>query len=209
MRIKILIIIGIVSAHIYAQDTYKQITDLASVKAKIEATSKSLKSLKANFTQEKNLLIMDELIQSKGRFVYKTPNSVRWEYQAPYLYLIIINNGKISIKDEQKTNQMDMASNPIFKQINDLMLSTVKGDILLDPNFNSKVYESNKSYKLELLPQDKHMKEFISTIYLFLNKEDMSVNSIKIEEPMGDYTQISFKNKQLNATISEDSFKLN
>ncbi len=199
----------ICSLSVYAQENYKLVTDLAEVKAKIKTQSQTLKTLSADFVQDKNLLIMDEIIQSKGRFVYQAPNAVRWEYRQPYQYLIIINNGKITIKDEQKTNQVDMASNPVFKQINDLMLSTVKGDILLNPNFNAKVYESPDNYRLELLPQDKNIKEFISTIYLFLDKADFSVKTIKIEEPLGDYTNISFINKQINASIPENSFKLN
>jgi outer membrane lipoprotein-sorting protein len=151
---------------------------------------------------------MDETIRSKGHFIYQKESSVRWEYLDPYSYLIIIKDGKITIKDDKKTNQMDMASNPIFKQINNLILSTVKGDILLNPDFEAKVFEDSKNYKLELLPKDKNMSEFISRIELILSKADMSVNSIKIEEPMGDYTNIKYSNKKINASIPENSFSL-
>lgn len=191
-----------------AQEKYQLLSNTSEVEKNIKEASEKLKTLQANFTQDKNLTFLDEIIQSKGRFVFQSPNSVRWEYTEPYLYLIIIDNGIITIKDEQKTNKVEMASNPIFKQINNLMLSTVKGDILLNTDFESKVYENNNSYKIELQPKDNNMKEFISEINLILDKKNLTVISIKMIEPMGDYTFITFKNKILNEIIPKNSFIL-
>lgn len=191
---------------VFSQNDYQTVKDQDALKATIKQASAKLKTLQADFTQDKNLTFMDEIIRSKGRFVFESPNAVRWEYTAPYLYLIIIKNGLMMIKDEQKENTLDMASNPVFKQINSLMLSTVKGDILLNQDFESQVFENAHSYKIELLPKDQNMKEFISNIELILEKTDLTVRSIKLEEPMGDYTFITFKNKVLNHAVPENSF---
>jgi len=202
----ILILSSVIS--LSAQDKYKTIENTQLVKTKIKEASAKLKTLKADFVQEKNLTFLDEIIKSEGQFIFKSPNSVRWEYQKPFLYLIIIDNGSITIKDEQKENKVEIASNPIFKQINELMLSTVKGDILLNEDFKSTVAENTKNYKIELEPTDDNMKEFISSIILILDKKDLTVISIKMIEPMGDYTFISFKNKHLNESIPQNSFRI-
>jgi outer membrane lipoprotein-sorting protein len=191
---------------LFAQKKYQAVNDVSLVKKQIKTASAKLKTMQADFVQDKNLTFLDEIIQSKGRFVFRSPNSVRWEYTEPYYYLIIIDNGSITIKDEQKENKLEIASNPIFKQINKLMLSTVKGDILLNKDFDSKVYKNKDTYKLMLVPNDNNMKEFISSIDLILNQKDLTVISIKLIEPMGDYTFITFKNKVLNETLPKNSF---
>ena len=192
----------------FAQVEYSLITNTTEVKSKIKKASEELKSMQASFVQDKVLTFMDEEIQSKGKFIFQSPNSVRWEYIDPYKYLIIIDKEIITIKDERKENKFDMDSNPIFKQINQLMLSTVKGDILLNKDFESKVYQNSKTYKLELLPKDENMKEFISSIDLILNKKDLTIISLKLTEPMGDYTFITFKNKIINEKLPEHSFTI-
>jgi len=191
---------------LFAQKEYQAVNDVSLVKKQIKTASAKLKTMQADFVQDKNLTFLDEIIQSKGRFVFRSPNSVRWEYTEPYYYLIIIDNGSITIKDEQKENKLEIASNPIFKQINKLMLSTVKGDILLNKDFDSKVYKNKDTYKLRLVPNDDNMKEFISSIDLILDQKDLTVISIKLIEPMGDYTFITFKNKVLNETLPKNSF---
>ncbi len=191
---------------LFAQKEYQVIKTTLELENKIKDASSKMKTMQASFVQDKNLTFLDEIIQSKGKFVFQSPNSVRWEYTDPYYYLIIIHNGTITIKDERKENKVDMASNPIFKQINNLMLSTVKGDILLNKDFRSKVYQNETSYKIILQSTDENLKEFISSIDLILNKKDLTVISIKMIEPMGDYTFISFKNKRLNEKLPKNSF---
>jgi outer membrane lipoprotein-sorting protein len=118
----------------------------------------------------------------------------------------VIKDGLMTIKNEGKENKVAMESSPIFKQINNLMLSTVKGDLLLNKDFDSKVFENANSYKLELTPKQAQMKEFIAKIVIILDKKDFSVNSIRMIEPAGDDTFISFTNKRNNAALPKDIF---
>ena len=208
MKIHLILIFLLASITLYSQDKYQIVSNTSTVRIQIKDASHKLNSLQADFIQKKDLTFLNEVIQSEGKFIFQSPNSIRWEYTEPYQYLIIIDNNVIKIKNEQKESQFDMASNPIFKQINKLMLSTVKGDILLNKDFSSKVYENKTTYKIELLPQDKNMQEFISTIALILNKKDLTVISIKLTEPSEDYTLITFSNKILNEIIPKNSFLL-
>jgi outer membrane lipoprotein-sorting protein len=78
---------------LFAQKEYQAVNDVSLVKKQIKTASAKLKTMQADFVQDKNLTFLDEIIQSKGRFVFRSPNSVRWEYTEPYYYLIIIDNG--------------------------------------------------------------------------------------------------------------------
>ena len=188
--------------------TYKLVKDTAALKLKIEIMSKATTSIESDFTQEKNLSVLSEKIISKGHFVFKKDNLLRWEYQSPSKYLIIINKEKISIKDEKKTSKYDMNSNKVFKEINDIMLSCVQGTIFKSAKFKTMYFETDKYYKLELWPQAKNMKETFKKINLYFDKTVTSVSKIEMIETNQDLTLLDFSNKKLNEPVLETIFTI-
>ena len=186
--------------------TFKQVKDTTALKQKIETMSKSTITIESDFTQEKNLSALTEKITSKGHFTFKKDNLLRWEYSTPYKYLIVINKDKIWIKDEKKTSKYDMNSNKVFKEINDIMLSAVQGTVFKSNKFKTAYYESEKVYKLELIPLDKNMKQTFKKINLFFDKSVTSVTKMEMIENNDDTTVLEFSNKKLNAPVSDAIF---
>jgi outer membrane lipoprotein-sorting protein len=186
--------------------TFKAVKDTFVLKQKIENMSKSTTSIEADFTQEKNLSMLSEKIISKGHFVFKKENLLRWEYTSPSKYLIVINKEKVIIKDEKKTSKYDMNSNKVFKEINDIMLSCVQGTIFKSNKFKTSYYENDKGYKLELIPQVKNMKETFKKINLYFDKNVTSVAKMEMIENNDDLTSLDFINKKLNAPVAQTIF---
>ena len=185
---------------------FKAVKDTVALKAKIESMSKATTSIESDFVQEKNLSMLSEKITSKGHFVFKKENLLRWEYSTPSKYLIVINKEKITIKDEKKTTKYDMNSNKVFKEINDIMLSCVQGTIFKSNKFKTAYFENDKGYKLELLPQEKNMKETFKKINLYFDKTVTSVAKMEMVEKNDDITSLDFTNKKLNGPITETIF---
>lgn len=185
---------------------FKPVKDTTALKQKIEAMSKGTNSIESDFTQEKNLSALTEKITSKGHFMFKKDNLLRWEYNTPYKYLIVINKDKIWIKDEKKTSKYDMNSNKVFKEINDIMLSAVQGTIFRSNKFRTSYTESDKFYKLELLPLDKNMKQTFKKINMYFDKSVTSVMKMEMVENNDDATTLDFSNKKLNAPIADAIF---
>ena len=187
---------------------FKVVKDTTALKLKIEAMSKNTTSIESDFIQEKNLSMLSEKIISKGHFVFKKDNLLRWEYISPSKYLIIINQNKIMIKDEKKTSKYDMNSNKVFKEINDIMLSCVQGTIFKSQKFKTTYFENEKFYKLELSPLEKNMKNTFKKINLFFDKNVTSVSKLEMIESNDDNTLLDFLNKKTNAPIAETLFIL-
>lgn len=186
--------------------TFKNVKDTSALKLKIENMSKATTSIESDFLQEKNLSVLSEKIISKGHFVFKKENLLRWEYLSPSKYLIVINKEKVIIKDEKKTNKYDMNSNKVFKEINDIMVSCVQGTIFKSNKFKTVYYENEKYYKLELLPQVKNMKETFKKINLYFDKNVTSVAKMEMVEVNEDLTLIEFSNKKVNAPVADNIF---
>ena len=169
---------------------YSVVKDLEGFKKRFAIASKLIKSIKCNFTQEKNLSILSETIKSKGVFMFMKQNKTRMEYISPFKYLIIINGEKVFIKDEQKTSTYSSKNNKMFENI----------------NFTSIVYENDKQYLLELSPKLKEFKDYFKKINVYIDKKDYSVNKLDMIDCSGDNTVITFANKQFNIGVSDANF---
>ena len=195
----------IASAGGYAQ-AFTPVKDDAAVRSKFAEVSKATVAIKSDFTQEKNLSMLSEKIVSKGLFYFKQSNKVRLEYKQPFKYLLILNNGKATIKDESKTTQMDMHKNKIFQQVNNIIIDCVHGSALTNPDFKVTLYENATQVKLDMKPVGKSLKEFFSNIIIFIDKKDYSVIKMQMNELSGDNTIITFTNKEINGSIPDDLF---
>ncbi len=189
-----------------APQGFKPIKDTVAFKNKMQEQSKSIATMESDFTQEKYLSVMSEKIISKGHFIFKKQNMLRWEYAVPYVYTIAINKDKMFIKDKGKITKYDINSNKMFKSINEMMVSTVDGTLLNNKDYKTSYYENDKCYLLELIPIQKGAKGFLKAIHLYIDKTDYSVIKVKMIEPGEDYTLIEFSNRKTNQTISDEKF---
>lgn len=187
---------------------FRPVKDTTALKAKIENMSKATNSIESDFVQEKDLAMLSEKITSKGHFAFKKDNLLRWEYSTPSKYLIVINKEKVMIKDEKKTSKYDMNSNKVFREINDIMVSSVQGTIFRSHKFKTNYFENDKFYKLELIPQDKNMKDTFKKINLYFDKSVTSVAKMEMVEASEDVTLLEFTNKKLNAPIADTQFSI-
>jgi outer membrane lipoprotein-sorting protein len=197
-----------VSISVFAQPSFKTVKDTILLKEKINAISKETNSLESDFTQVKTLSMLSEKITSKGHFCFKKDNLLRWEYVNPYTYIIVINKDKVLIKDETKLKKYDMNSNKVFKEINDIMISCINGNILASNKFKIAYGENDKSYRLELTPLVKGMKESLKKIYMYFDKAVTSVIKLEMVETTDDFTIIDFTNKKVNGNIPAEKFIL-
>lgn len=201
----LLFLLSFAFASTYAQ-SFAPVKDEAAVRKRFAEVSQATKSIRSDFTQEKNLSMLAEKVESRGVFYFKKPNMVRLEYTQPFKYLLIMNNGKATIKDDSKTTQLDMHKTKIFQQVNNLIVDCVQGSALNNSNFQVKIYENATQLRMDMKPLAKGLKEFFSDIIIFIDKTDYSVNKMQMNELSGDNTVITFSNKKINGDIPDAVF---
>jgi outer membrane lipoprotein-sorting protein len=204
-KIKFIFFLAITTSGSFAQN-YTVAKDEAAIRKKFAEVSLNTIAIKSDFVQEKNLSMLSEKIISKGIFLFKKENKVRLEYRQPFHYLMVINNGKVLIKDDAKSTQMDMHKNKIFQQVNKIIVDCVHGTALNNPDFKVQIFENTSQLKLDMKPVSKGLKEFFSNILIFIDKKDYSVLKMQMNEISGDNTIITFTNKELNGKIADDLF---
>ncbi len=192
----------------YAQTGFTVVKNKNEVLKKIKETSNNTKSVQSHFVQYKHLEILENDIESKGIFLFSKPQKVRWEYTKPYPYLIIMTDKQMLIKESAKVQKYDIQSNPVFKEINDLMLGLLSGNIAEDKDFRLEFKESKTELLAILIPQNQELKQMLSQAELYFDKNDYGVSTIIMREQEGDYTRIVFKNRKYNVSIPNSRFML-
>lgn len=178
------------------------------VKKMIKENASKTQSLSSDFIQEKHLTMMEEVLISKGRFLFKKENNVRWEYNSPINYVILINNQQFVIDNDGKISTFDTGTNKLFKEINNMILMAIQGNFVDDPNFSATFLENKTHYLAKVKPQDDLLKNILETIEIYFSKDDISVTKVKFIEPEEDYTLIIFTNRKQNITIADEQFRI-
>ena len=181
--------------------------EIAGLRAGVKAASALTTTLESEFTQEKEMSIMKDKILSRGKFYFKKEKLLRWEYTSPYSYLIIINNDRISVKDEQKTSNFSMQSNKVFAEINNIIMGSVQGTLLSDEkNFSASFSGTADAYIARLKPLSQKMKESLNEIIIWFDRSDYSVTKLEMIEPNKDCTRIVFTGIKHNIPIPDEKF---
>ena len=207
-RIISFFLIMTISFGLFAQNA-KPLKDTVLFKNKLAEMTLKIKTIESDFVQEKRIDVLSEDITSDGHFCFKKENRIRWEYTTPTKYLIIINDTKITVKDNKKESNFDAKSNKVFAEVNDMLSKSMRGDIMgIGNKYRLQYFEEEKFYLVKMTPTAKAMKEFLKEIHLYFDKTDYTVMKVKMLEPSGDYTFISFKNKKLNEPVADEKFSI-
>jgi outer membrane lipoprotein-sorting protein len=205
----LLVICLLVQGSIKAQyPGFTALKDQENFKQAFAAATKATESIKSDFIQEKTLSMLSDKITSKGKFWFKKENRVRMEYTQPFSYLMILNAGRIYIRDGQKENRISAGSSKVFQQVNRILVDCVAGTVLSNPDFHARIFESSKAFLIELDPVARNLAALYRKINIFIDKKDYSATAIDMIEISGDRSSIRFFNKELNANIPDTLFTI-
>lgn len=180
-------------------------TEAAALKATVKALSDQTETITADFVQYKHLDFLSDNIESNGKLAFKSPSTVKWEYVKPYAYSVLFKNETLFINDNGHKSDMDMGSNKIFKQLNQLITASIKGDMFNDSEFEVSYFKVDGTSEVHFNPKDKQFAEFIKAFHITFNTKG-EVQEVKMIEPSDDYTQIVFSNRTTNQPLSDAVF---
>ena len=176
---------------------------------KLAAEARNLESIESDFTQEKYLDVFAEKVISKGKFYYKKENKICLEYSRPLDYLIVINNARLKIVSDGKKNIMNLSSNKMMNQMQDMITACMVGDLSrLSSNYQLTYFEDSKYYLVRIKPNSKAVQTYINEMEIYIDKTDMSVHKLRLSETKTDYTEYQFRNKKFNTLPDEKIFAI-
>lgn len=177
---------------------------------KINNNSAKIKTLSCDFVQTKQMKMLNNKFVSKGKMYYEQPNKLRWEYTTPYSYTFLMNDSKVLIKNNNRSDIIDINQNKMFKEIARLMMNSIVGESLNNRRtFDVAIVSNEKQYVATLTPLEREMKQMWSKIMLYFDKVTLGVVKVEMVERTGDKTTIELKNIVVNGTIKPGVFAIN
>jgi outer membrane lipoprotein carrier protein len=182
-------------------------SQLGQLTQAISKAHQQLKTLSANFTQEKTSTLFTEKVVQKGVFCYQAPKQLRWEYKSPKALTLLFDDTKVTVlTDKGAINN----PNKMLNEMGKMIINTINGTNMSDnDNFDISYMKNSQdgSYIAILNPFNKKIKANYSSIKVILNGKDYLAEKVILNESNGDVTTIIFSNKKTNQPISADSFK--
>ncbi len=178
------------------------------LKEKIIQKSKNTKTIANDFKQSKHLSFLTKDIISYGKLVFKAPNLIKWEYQKPFKYSVVFKDNQLFIDDDGTKSNIDLSANKAFKNLNNLIIKSVKGDLFDDNKFSIKYFKEKANYMIRFTSKDDSLKSFIKEFELTFDGKTFNVLQIKMIETSDDYTLIQFLNQKINKPVSDAIFVL-
>lgn len=206
MRKYCLLLLFIIGGSIQAQETAMNSAETTAFKEKVISEAKNTKTIKSDFVQYKHLDFLADDVKTSGKMIFKAPNLVKWEYTNPYQYSVVFKEDQLLINDGGTKSKVDIGNSKLFKNLNQLIVNSVKGNMFDDEAFKVSFFEASKYYKAVFIPKDKKIAQYIASFELLFNKNDAQVYEVKMVEPSKDFTRIIFSNRVLNSTINDSVF---
>lgn len=175
----------------------------------ISRVAASIKTLKCDFVQTKNLQMLGDKMVSKGLMYCSQPSQLKWEYLSPYTYTFILNENQVLLKKGNRNDIIDVNQNKMFKEIARIMMNSVLGKCLTDKkDFKVSLLSQENYYIATLLPQKKEMKQTFTKIILHYNRESSMIVKVDMHERNGDSTIIELMNIQKNIPIEASLYEI-
>jgi Outer membrane lipoprotein-sorting protein len=170
-----------------------------------DTVSVRIRSVQADFTQEKHLKILARPLISQGTFVFQAPQSLRWEYLHPIHTVLMLHDGRITklIKREGKFEQDNGTGVDVMQIVLQDIGSWLDGRFSDNPFFT---VSRTGEHTLVLSPKDRNLETVIKRIELRLSDEVGVVNHVTIVEDDEAATELTFSRVILNQEIPARRF---
>lgn len=164
-----------------------------------------MQSISGDIEQEKSFAFLNNKLVSKGRFYFQKDNKLRWDFNEPIEYIILINENSMRLKEEGEEKKYK-GMNQILRQVKEIILGCIDGSIMDNASYKTEFFRSEESIRIQLQPKAKNLKEFIQQIEVQFSIDGSVLRNVILTDPSGDLTNIKFSNVQTNTQIDESLF---
>jgi len=182
-----------------------QTLSLDEVVAKVQEQYEMHTDFKASFLQESLIKSLGKKQQAEGMVYFKKPGKMRWVYRQPTKQEII-SDGKSLWTYRPEDNQVIVARMPQAFQ-SKAPATFLAGIGNLKRDFQARFLKepsSGKDYSLELIPLE--AQGSLEKLFLIVERETFKILQAKVQDVMGNVTQMNFSKIQFDNHLSDSLF---
>jgi outer membrane lipoprotein carrier protein len=182
---------------------------LAALVQRVSQVQASTATLTAKFELRRTSHLLAAPSVSQGRFYYRGPDSVRWEYEMPRPMTVVISGGvAITYRPaERRAERVEVgrAQRRVFR-----FMSASEPLEKLKQYFSFTFRDPGPSgnYTLELKPTSHQIKKRLRSVELEIQRQTLIPVRVAYTEADGDRTEYVFSDIEVNAKQAADLYEL-
>jgi outer membrane lipoprotein carrier protein len=152
-----------------------------------------VKTVESDFVMKKYVSISETPFESSGKFYFKNPDFLSWDYIKPFSYGFTIDKDKTVIRqnNDGKYEEKDVSSQSFAKALSQQLYAFVS----MNKEIISKTYDAELFDEgIILRPKNKNERQLIENIKIYFPKESKAAEKVMILNKTGDRTEILFSN---------------
>lgn len=182
---------------------------LAALVQRVTRVQASTATLQARFEQKKTSRLLAEPTVSRGRFYYKNPDQVRWEYETPRPMTVVLADGvAITYRPAEKRAErveVGRIQRRVFR-----FVGAAEPLDRLKQNFSFTFRDPGEggNYTLVLAPTSHLLKKRLRQVELEIDRTRMMPVAVSYVEADGDFTAYRFSDIVVNQPLEDGLFSL-
>jgi outer membrane lipoprotein-sorting protein len=170
-----------------------------------------VKTVEADFVQEKHLAVLDHVLMISGHFAIQKPDRLIWIVREPVRYAIRIEGEEVRQwdQDTKRVDVIHLGGDPTFKAVSDQIRAWFLGDYEeLAGNYDVNVLSENP-LSLAFIPKAATMvAKVLEQVQVTFAPDLQYVDKMVIDEVGGDRTSVEFIHTQVNRPIAQDVWRI-
>ena len=178
-----------------------QENDLAAqFEQELKAKNEDVASIRCDFVQTREMSVLEMSVAKEGEFFFQRPGNMLLSFvDGDYIKM---SESMFEMKTADNVTSTSISSNPMLKNLSSILSACVIGDFKeMKKGFDVTLQPTETEWQLTMNPTRGKAASKISQIILHFDRDDMSLNILKMEEKSGDFTMYEFSNKQFNVNI--------
>ncbi len=182
---------------------------LEQVLKEVQKRQSSVKTLQADFTQQKTLALLAEPQRSGGTFIYEKPDKVRWNYTEPNPVTMLIAGGRMTTfypkLSRAESLEVGRFQDRIFKYMG---AGNAIGELATWFNFRFSDRKGEPSWKLDLVPKTSQVAKRVKKITIWIDRKSYMTSKFEYVEADDDTTLYEFTSIRVNEPVPTAAFTL-
>lgn len=189
------------------QSSLAACTSTESCLQAVAEAQRDTRTIEADFVQVKHLDLLEEPMVSSGRLAFKQPDRVRLDVKSPDPATIIIDGPNVSVPGLSQQQQKAMGTAPIgamFGQLARIFRGDIEG---LRKDFDVTAEPDGTGVRVRLTPRREDWKKAFRSIDLRFSDGLTHVETLRLEDELGDDLEITLHNVRRNRDLSDALFR--
>jgi len=179
----------------------------ASVLAKLRELgreSATVHTLRARFVQEKHVSIVRDVLRSSGTFVLDKRGRIAWDVAEPDPVRIVIRKDGVFAGGKRVAGGADDTAKfsplPMLEGLNEIFAGVSEQTA---KSFDVTLLDHDR---LRLKPRSQRLADWVAAIEITLGPAPRVPVRVKLDEPSGDSTEITFRDVEVNPKLDDAAF---